>query len=250
MPEPNDDNSDRSLDSSDRSGDELPADGLFPATRRDWLATQSASGDQGLRSANVFVMEIYRPALEAYLRGSSFRALGEGPDLVAGFFASRLGRSDFYAKWLASGVPFRRWLVNGFLYFLLEESRAKRRRAGLELDNEDETPASEPDAVDRFESTWAREVMRRACERAGEVCAAAGLGTHWEIFLRHHGDGHSYDALAQELDVPETRAPGMARTAAGILRRSLLEALMRDGTLPRDLDLEVNRLLAAMSRRA
>jgi DNA-directed RNA polymerase specialized sigma24 family protein len=234
MPEPN---------------DELPAEGAFPATRRDWLATQSSSGDEGRRAANVFVMEIYRPALEAYLRGSSFRSLGDAADLVAGYFASRLGRDGFFVKWLSSGMPFRRWLINGFLYYLLEESRGKRHRAGLALDVEDETPASEPDAVERFESTWAREVLRRACDRAAEICAGTGQSLHWEIFLRHHGGGSPYGSLARELNVEESRAPGMARTAAGVLRRALLEILVRDGARKFDLDIEVDRLLAAISVR-
>lgn len=234
MPEPN---------------DELPAEGVFPATRRDWLASQSESGDAGRRTANAFVMEIYGPALEAYLRGSSFRALGDAPDLVAGFFASRLDRSDFYARWLASGLPFRRWLANGFVHHLLEESRRRRRRAGLVLDVEDESPASEPDAVERFEAAWAREVMQRACERAAGVCGDAGQSLHWQVFLRHHADGAPYDAIARELDVDPARAPGMARTAGGILRRALLEMLVRDGARNDELDREVGRLLDAMAAR-
>jgi DNA-directed RNA polymerase specialized sigma24 family protein len=234
MPEPN---------------DELPADGVFPATRRDWLATQSASGEAGRRMANIFVMEIYGPALEAYLRGSSYRSLGEAGDLVAGFFASRLDRPDYFARWLTSGLPFRRWLINGFLYHLLEESRTRRHRAGLTLDVEDETPASEPAAVERFESTWAREVMRRACERAREICVSSGQGVHWDVLVRHHGNGATYEMLASEFGIDETRAPGMARTAAGILRRALLEVLVRDGAPQQELELEVNRLLAAMAVR-
>ena len=234
MPEPN---------------DELPAEGAFPATRRDWLVTQFAAGDEGRRTANQFVMEIYGPALAAYLRGSSFRSLGDAPDLVAGFFADRLARDDFFAKWLSSGLAFRRWLINGFLYHLLEESRVRRRRAGLVFDVEDETPATEADAVDRFESTWAREVMRRACERAEEICRSSNLATHWEVFVRHHGGGVPYDALARDLEIDSTRAPGLARTAAGVLRRALFELLMRDGARPADLDIEVERLLNAMAVR-
>lgn len=229
---------------------ELPADGMFPATRRDWLATQSASGDQGRRSANSYVMEIYGPALDAYLRGSSFRSLGESGDLVAGYFADRLDRDDFFARWLASGLQFRRWLINGFLYYLLEESRAKRRRAGLSLEVEDESVAPEPDAVDRFEAAWARTVVRRACERAAEICAEAGWSTHWEVFLRHHGAGATYGSLAEEFGIDELRAPGMARTAANVLRRALLEILVRDGALKPDLDDEVDRLLAAIATRS
>lgn len=228
---------------------ELPADGAFPATRRDWLATQAASGDGGRRAANSFVMELYGPALEAYLRGSSYRSLGEAPDLVAGYFASRLGKPDFFERWLASGLPFRRWLVNGFLYHLLEESRARRQRVGLTLEVEDESPAAEPDAVERFESAWARTVVRNACERAREICERSGRLDHWEIFFRHHGGGASYAAIAEALGIDPLRAPGMARTAANVLRRALLETLVRDGAVSPDLDHEVDRLLVAIASR-
>ncbi len=228
---------------------ELPAEGAFPATRRDWLVTQVAAGDEGRLQANAFVMEIYAPALEAYVRGSSFRSLGEARDLVNGFFASRLGRSDFFDRWLASELPLRRWLSNGFLFFLHEESRSKRRHAGLVLDDENETPTPEPGAVESFESSWAREVVRRACGRAGEICDACGWHTHWELFLRHHGAGVAYATIAEELGIDPKRAAGLARTAGGVLRRAILEILVRDGVAENDLEREAERLVLALRSR-
>jgi hypothetical protein len=207
---------------------ELPADGLFPATRRDWLATQSSAGQDGRREVNGFVMALYAPALEAYLRGSSYRSLGEPGDLVAGFFASRLDRMDFFSRWLASDLPFRRWIVNAFLFFLQEESRRRRTRAGVSFDEEPPPPTAEPDAVERFETAWARSIIRAACERAYAMCEAAGQ-------------------IAESVGIDAARAPGMVRTASGILRRALLEALVRDGGGGPELDEEVRRLLAALA---
>lgn len=226
---------------------ELPADGLFPATRRDWLATQSSAGQDGRREVNGFVMALYAPALEAYLRGSSYRSLGEPGDLVAGFFASRLDRMDFFSRWLASDLPFRRWIVNAFLYFLQEESRRRRTRAGVSFDEEPPPPTAEPDAVERFETAWARSIIRAACERAYAMCEAAGQRAHWEVFLMHHADGRGYAEIAESLGIDAARAPGMVRTASGILRRALLEALVRDGGGGPELDEEVRRLLAALA---
>ncbi len=226
---------------------ELPADGLFPATRRDWLATQASAGDDGRREVNGFVMAIYAPALEAYLRNSSYRSLGEPCDLVAGFFASRLARTDFFSRWLASDLPFRRWIVNAFLFFLQEESRRRRARAGVSFDDEPLPVADEPDAVERFETSWARSIIRTACERAYAICEAAGQRDHWEVFLLHHADGRGYGEIAESLGIDPHRAPGMVRTASGVLRRALLEALVRDGGAGPELDDEVRRLLAALA---
>ncbi len=226
----------------------LPAEGLFPATRRDWLATQVAAGDEGRKEANGFVMQLYGPALAAYLRGSRWRSFGNADDLVAGYFASRLDRDDFFAKWLASGLPFRRWLANGFLFYLREEARRRRHDAAGEDLGEDAADSGEPAAVERFEQAWAREVVRRACERAHEVCKAAGRESHWTLFVRHHVDGVPYAALAGELGIDPVRAPGMSRTTAAVLRRAFLEILVRDGVPQGELDDETDRLLAAFGR--
>ncbi|MDZ4829521.1 MAG: hypothetical protein SGJ09_04890 [Phycisphaerae bacterium] len=229
------------------SGDmyELPASGLFPATRRDWLLRLVEGGDPGRKTANAFVMELYAPSLAAYLRGSSFRTIGDGGDLVAGYFASRLDRADFFQRWLASNLPFRRWLINGFIFFLHEEIRRQRGRNENDVDEE---LLPEPEAVEHFDRVWVREVVRRACERAGEICAAGGKSTHWTLFMRHHVHGVEYTALEDETGVSPSRAPGMVRTAADVFRRAVLEILVRDGVPAKELDDELRRLLAATGR--
>jgi DNA-directed RNA polymerase specialized sigma24 family protein len=226
----------------------LPASGAFPATRRDWLVERVESGDDGHRDASSYVMELYAPALEAYLRRSAFRAAGEPTDLVAGFFASRLGRTDYFRKWLDSGVAFRRWLINGFVFYLREEARSRRAGCNAEPDDAAEELFVEPDAFADFDRAWVREVVRRSCERASEICGQAGRSVHWHLFLRHHLHGADYAALAAELGVPAARAPGMVRTAAATFRRAVVEILVRDGVPPDELDEELRRLLGASGR--
>lgn len=217
---------------------------VFPATRREWLASQSLSGRTGRRLANAFVMELYAPALEAYLRGSRWRSAGEPRDLVHGYFASRLGREDFFERWLASGLRFRRWLVNGMLFHLREATRGRRPPAII--DDEDAV-APEPDAVDRFEQEWARGIVRAACERASAECMLADRWIHWRLFIRHTVDGIPYATLAAELGIEPERAPGLARTAANALRRSIHELLIQDGVPPEDVAVETDRLLMALA---
>ncbi|MDZ4756196.1 MAG: hypothetical protein SGJ11_17100 [Phycisphaerae bacterium] len=228
---------------------ELPAEGAFPATQRDWLVAQVTAGDEGRLQANAFVMQIYAPALDAYLRGSSFRSLGASQDLVAGFFASRLDRPDFFTRWLASGFAFRRWIANAFLFFLHEESRRKRQRAGLVLDDKSDPPALEPDAVERYEAQWAREVVQRACEQAQDICSRCGWTLHWDVFVRHHAAGASYVDIARELSLDPRQGPALARTGGGVLRRAIEEILVRDGVAKSELASEAARLMSALRKR-
>jgi DNA-directed RNA polymerase specialized sigma24 family protein len=227
----------------------LPADGLFPETRRDWLVEHVSGGTDRRLVANGYVMQIYAPALGAYLRSSSLRGLGEPDDLVPAFFASRLDSADFYRRWLDSGFAFRRWLLNAFHFFLHEESRRRRRDAGLPIDEESSEPAQEEDAVAQFEAQWARDVVRRACDRAREICAASGWSLHWDVFVRHHGEGRSYPEIARELSFDPRRGPNFVRTAGSVLRRAMLEVLVRDGVEGPDLEREARRLVEALRPR-
>ncbi len=71
-------------------------------------------------------METYTEPLSNYVAGSSFRSLSTPKDLVSGFFASRLAQTAYFEKWIDSGLPLRRWLINGFLFFLQEEARRRK----------------------------------------------------------------------------------------------------------------------------
>jgi DNA-directed RNA polymerase specialized sigma24 family protein len=217
---------------------------VFPPTPREWLASQSLSGRTGRRLANAFVMELYAPALEAYLRGSRWRSAGEPRDLVHGYFASRLSREDFFERWLASGLRFRRWLVNGMLFHLREATRGRRP---ITIADDEAALAPEPDAVERFEQEWARGIVRAACERASAECMVAGRWVHWRLFIRHTVDGVPYSKLAAELGIQPERAPGLARTAAHALRRAIHELLIQEGVPPGEVAAETDRLLTALA---
>ncbi|MFM7808466.1 MAG: hypothetical protein ACKPEA_11160 [Planctomycetota bacterium] len=50
-------------------------------------------------------MQRYFEPLRVYVKGSSFRTMGESADLVNGLFASRLGRDDYLVEWVDSSLP-------------------------------------------------------------------------------------------------------------------------------------------------
>ena len=85
---------------------------IFPATSATWLESQVRCADEPARErARRHVMAVYFHPLVVYVKGSSYRGIGDADDLVAGFFADRLERGDYLEKWLVSGAPLRAWLM-------------------------------------------------------------------------------------------------------------------------------------------
>ncbi|NBX25691.1 MAG: hypothetical protein EBQ99_06525, partial [Planctomycetes bacterium] len=112
-----------------------PMHDAFPTTQRTWivetLRVALASRDPEVRERSLaelraHVMRTYFEPLRIYVKGSSFRVMGESADLVNGFFASRLSRDDYLARWVESALPLRRWLANGLVMHLRERSREGR----------------------------------------------------------------------------------------------------------------------------
>ena len=108
----------------------------FPSTHATWIAervTQCFDGEANPAQAraardalNDHVMRRYFEPLRAYAQGSGWRSLGESADLVNGFFASRLEQADYLLRWRDSGLPLRRWLMNGLLLHLHERAQIGR----------------------------------------------------------------------------------------------------------------------------
>ena len=78
----------------------MPVD-HFPSTHATWIDAQltvmqdgGAAGTSALSALRRHLMERYRTALLAYVRGSSLRKLGEAEELVDGFFAERACEAD------------------------------------------------------------------------------------------------------------------------------------------------------------
>jgi len=87
----------------------------FPTTQATWIDEQIKGGDAGIARANEHLMPRYATPLRAYVLGSSLRTLDDADALVNGFFATRLALREYLEHWRASGLPLRRWLVNGLL---------------------------------------------------------------------------------------------------------------------------------------
>lgn len=220
----------------------------FPLTQRGWLVAQLAQGTDGLARINNYIMETYSEPLSNYVAGSSFRSMGSANDLVSGFFASRLSQLGYFERWIESELPLRRWLINGFLFHLQEETRRIRteRVDALPTISSAEPATAEHDAVEQFDRLWAASMVRNAAGNARERCANEGFAMHWDMFERHFIGGLSYSGLSLEFTVTGGQAASMVRTASIRFRQAVVDLLLRDGATEDELDEEVTRLMRAL----
>ena len=140
----------------------------FPSTHRTWLETQLGLGDPGLAAAREHVMARSHVALAAYVRGARVSALGEPDDIVHDFFAKNLGKIDYLSRWLDSGLPLRRWLMNGVSAHIRLLWRARALHAGRHAPLDQSSHGIEsatPGAEREFERAWIRATLGEACRR-------------------------------------------------------------------------------------
>jgi DNA-directed RNA polymerase specialized sigma24 family protein len=229
---------------------------VFPTTQATWIDERLAEGAGGHDALNAHVMERYAAPLAAYARASTLRAIDEPDALVNGFFATRLSRGDYLAAWRASGLPLRRWLVNGLLLHGRERQREQRKAA---RDGEAgpcggcgcATPCEvglEPSAFVEFERAWSRALLSDACELAERELVAEGDADAWACFRRHNLDGLEYAEIAQQLRIAPAEARTRARRAAYRFERALRRLLSDEGVAECDLDDEIAWLMEVSGR--
>ena len=223
----------------------------FPPTQRGWLVAQLALGSKGRERINAYVMSAYAEPLSNYYAGSSFRSMGSPADLVSGFFASRLAKENYFEQWIESALPLRRWLINGFLFYLQEELRRRKAARAEPLPDfgATELASSAETAVEEFDRIWAASMVRSAATSARERCVDEGFERHWDMFERHFVDGLTYAELADEFEVTNGQSASMVRTASIRFRQAVVDILLKDGATEDELDEEIARLMRALRRK-
>jgi hypothetical protein len=167
---------------------------------------------------------------------------------VSGFFASRLAQPAYFERWIESNLPLRRWLINGFLFFLQEEVRRRKaeRVEAMPTTATDEPASSAQSADEEFDRIWAASMVRSAATSARERCVQEGFDTHWQMFERHFIRGASYAELATEFRVTGGQSASMVRTASIRFRQAVVDLLLKDGATEEELDDEIARLMKAL----
>jgi len=218
---------------------------VFPPTLgNDWFDELLAAGDEGRQAVNHHVMSVYAHPLKVYFRGTSFRSVGEADDIVAGFFASRLARPEFFRDWRRSGKRLRRWLMNALLFYLREQIKqnALRSARNAPLDVMPEAP-DDSEAPDVADAAWAAAIVQSACAATAAACESAGQKAHWDLFYLHRMRGRSYIRLAEEFDITPKRASVMVRTVERKFREQVRRCIMIDGVPEEQVDGEIRHLL-------
>ncbi|MEY3027406.1 MAG: hypothetical protein RLZZ238_2303 [Planctomycetota bacterium] len=228
----------------------------FPTTHATWIASQLARGADGRAVVHDHIMRRYAGPLRAYVEASSLRALDDADALVNGFFVTRLAREGYVANWQQSGLPLRRWLVNGLLLHARERQREMRKAA---RDGEGgecggcgcATPCEvglEPSAFERFERAWSRALLGDACSLAERELVAEGDADAWEVFRRHFLDGMEYADIGLQLRITAAEARTRARRASYRFERALRQLLEDEGVARDDLDDEIAWLMEVSGR--
>ena len=223
-------------------------DDVFPSTHESWLCEMLNGPPEQVDRAAVALMARYRDPLRVYFEGSSFGRLGaqgipdfgEADDLVHGFLVHRLARGEFLAAWRKSGMRLRRFVINGFVFYLREQIRTVRRRRGRERRVAGVAADGSADgSTSDFDRAWAIAVIREASLMASAALEARGRARHWELFLRHFVDGVPYGDLVEPFGLTPSQAASAAREVAFELRRCLRNVLSRDGITEADLGPEL-----------
>jgi hypothetical protein len=213
----------------------------FPSTERCLLLTMlQGTGHQHEDLFQRLVLRYLDP-LVTYARGSSLRLIADPIDLVQGYFAERLSRAGCLSRWAESGMPLRRWLVNG-LHLYARDWRRRHHSRALPIDACE--PASEH--VPAAEAAWARALIRESCDRVEAELCSSGHPLAWDLFRMHFIDGIPYSQLTARFGMTPAAMAESSRRVSALLRTTVRMLLVREGVAMSDIDREILGMLQSM----
>lgn len=220
----------------------------FPPTPRTLVHEALDGGDPQAVAAHL--IRLYERPLRIYFGATSFRNLGDPEDIVAGFLADRLSRSDWLQGWRdacrSREIPLRRWLLNALNFYLKEEARRAARDRRLPEPTTGATSSEEGGAERTFEREAARAVVAEALARTEAACREVGQSRHYEVFVRHTIDRQPYETIGPALGLSLSQCGGQVRTVTAKFRRAVAEVLAEEGIEDGELDREIVRLMEAL----
>jgi DNA-directed RNA polymerase specialized sigma24 family protein len=217
---------------------------VFPATRHTWIEERLSGGEGGLADVRRHVMDVYRWPLTVYVRGSSFKTLGDPEELVVGFFASRLARDHYLHDWLNSGRPLRKWLMTGLRHFLFEtaKSESRERSLGVRLDAKDIADSDEEASNRNYDRAVARTLVSEVVRQTEIELIADGLELHWRVFHLHVLLDQPYSTIQESLGLPPARLSALCRTATRRFRTLLAHLAAWPGASEEEIQEELEKL--------
>jgi DNA-directed RNA polymerase specialized sigma24 family protein len=229
----------------------------FPTTHQTWIRDRLGRADDAavVQELARHVMQRYFEPLCAYVRGSSLRSFGDAADLVNDFFAARLGDAEYLARWSESGLPLRRWLLNGLLLHVRNRAIGEgRRRArgdagvGGDAPSALEQASDEPAALDALERAWAIGLVTEAHDRVRAGLVAESREHWWECFRLHVLHGLPYADACPMSGVASANGANVVRAVSRRLGAMLAELLERDGVPEAEIDAELELIQRLVAR--
>jgi hypothetical protein len=238
----------------------MPPVDHFPSTHATWIDAQlTIIGDAGSAAGGArealrrHLWDRYHAPLRAYVHGGSFRRAGEPDDLVAGFFADRVTADDFLPAWRRSGMPLRRWMMNGMGFYARGVVRDRLRDrlrpfsdmtlpAGAGDDSGGTAaadallPADERTAEDAFERAWAIAVLDAAHAQVHAQLADEGRLDDYEVFRRRVLEREGYDTVGPSVGKSAQQCAGSTRLVSQRMAAALRDVLRAEGVREGDLE--------------
>ena len=243
----------------------------FPSTHATWIDAQlTIIGEAGGASVGArealrrHLWDRYHAPLRAYVHGGSLRRAGEPDDLVAGYFADRVTADDFLPAWRRSGMPLRRWMMNGMGFYARGVVR-DRLRGRVRPFTDVATPAATGDATapsaedtllpvdertaeDAFERAWAIAVLDAAHAQAHAQLSDEGRLDDYEVFRRRVIEGEGYDTIGRSVGKSAQQCAGATRLVSQRMAAALREVLRAEGVREGELEETVREVQRAVGR--
>ncbi len=221
----------------------LPTHEHFPTTHHTWLHERITEGEESHQVLCRELMTRYRVALLVYVRGSTLRVIGEADDIVHGFFEHFFSHPELLARWKTSGIPLRRWMINGLILHARGLRRdASRNREASGLQSVMTRASDEPEAARAFEAAWAKSILSDAATCVEMELLDEGRSNAWEVFARHVIAGEPYAQCCPPLGYTADEGRTVTRMVSTRIRRALQGLLRREGTPDADIAQEQRRL--------
>ncbi len=224
----------------------------FPSTKVTFMCGLMEEGAGGRERLSRTIMARYHGPLLAYATRAIPSYMADPHEVVNEFMVSRLPRPDYFAKWRASGLPFRRWLLNG-IHFCAREVRRSNGRASRGAESFDAVEAESAftlDAVNNAESAFDRqfamELLARCVDQVQSSLRAKGRQQDWQSFWRHHVDHVPYRTLSRETGIAPSALNSNIRAVTREIRLAVRFELMMHGADDAEIASEFSAMMEAL----
>ncbi|MBU3728254.1 MAG: hypothetical protein FGM37_03265 [Phycisphaerales bacterium] len=221
-----------------------------------------ADVSQARRALREHLMHRYAQALTAYVSASHFRQLGERDDLVGGFFARVLSDDEFILRWRQSGLPLRRWLMNGMSFHCRGIARDLARERGRTIGKspsgdsiggsiglDELAEESRHEASRAFDRAWALALVNDAYARVQQMLRDEGRAEDDAVLRMHVMEGMTYEQVAGALGLSRQDCFNAMRRIAARVRATLGDLLLDEGVPKSALDTAIADVMRLIESR-